>query len=99
MENNVPKVEYRTLLLSCECGRVPKQITAVGLSSTHDLVIHWRCPRCHQDVCIVKPLSDCWRECFAEALANVPKSNANLTVDTPDDRRFLHSIGVRYPDE
>ena len=92
-------MEYRRLLLSCECGGVPKQISAVGFSSTQDIVIHWRCPRCHKNLCVVKPLSDCWRECFTEALAKTPKPNVKLTIDTADDRRFLHSIGVRYSDE
>ena len=89
-------MEYRTLRLSCECGGVPKLISAVGLSSTHDLVIHWRCSRCRRSVCTVKPLSDCWQECFNAAPTNL--SSAMPTVDTPDDRRFLHSIGVRYSD-
>jgi hypothetical protein len=48
---------------------------------------------------IVKPLSDCWRECFAEESANTPRATADLTIDTPDDRSFLHSIGVTYSEE
>jgi hypothetical protein len=93
------QMEYRTLALSCECGGVPKNISAVGLSSEHggELVIHWRCPRCRRNVCTVKPLSDCWRECFTPASANLP--NAKPTVDTAYDRRFLHRIGIRYSDE
>jgi len=94
-----PKMEYRTLRLSCECGQVPKNISALGFSSTHDLVIHWQCARCHKNMCIVKPLSDCWRECFTEATVSTPKATADLTGDTPDDRRFLHSIGVKYSNE
>ena len=92
-------MQFHTLRLSCECGRVPKSISAVGLSSSHELVIHWRCPRCQKNMCIVKPLSDCWRDCFTQASAGPPKAAVNLTVDTPDDRRFLHSIGVRYSEE
>jgi hypothetical protein len=92
-------MEYRKLLLGCECGGVPKIISAVGFSAAHELVVHWRCPRCHKNLCIVKPLSDCWQECFAEAPVATPRSNAVLTLETPDDRRFLHSIGVRFPDE
>jgi hypothetical protein len=90
-------MEYRTLPLSCECGGAPKNITAVGLSSTHDLVIHWRCPRCRRSVCTVKPLSDCWRDCFTEASANL--SDRKPATQTPDDRRFLHSLGIKYSDE
>ena len=91
-------MEYHTLHLSCECGRVPPNISGVGFSSSHDLVIQWRCPRCHNNVYIVKPLLDCWLECSTEALA-VPPSNSSLATDTPDDRRFLHSIGVSYGDD
>src|ERR1035437_190698 len=89
-------MEHRTLPLSCECGGVPKQISAVGLSSEHELVIHWRCPRCRRSICSVKPLSDCWRDCLTAASANLPK--AKPTVDTAYDRKFLHRIGIRYSD-
>ena len=88
---------YRTLPLFCECGGVPKQISAVGLSSGHELVIHWRCPRCRKRICTVKPLSACWRECFDSNPANPP--NAKPTFDSAEDRRFLHAMGVRYPDD
>jgi len=87
-------MEYRTLRLSCECGGVPKGISGVGLSPTHDLVICWQCPRCRRNVYTVKPLSDCWRDCLTAASANLP--NATPTIDTADDREFLHRIGVRY---
>jgi hypothetical protein len=89
-------MEYRRLLLSCECGGVPKQISGVGFSSTHDLVIHWRCPRCHKNLCLVKPLSDCWRDCFVEPSAKTLASNPNVAVDTSEDRKFLDSVGIKY---
>lgn len=90
-------MEYRKLPLSCECGAVPKRILTVGLSTTHDLVIHWLCPRCRRHVYIVKPLADCWRECPTEASADL--SNSKVIMDTPADRRFLHSLGVTFQDE
>jgi len=90
-------MEYCIFPLSCECGRVPKHISTLGLSTAHDLVIHWRCSQCRKDVYVVKPLSDCWRDCPTEASANF--SNSKAASDTPYDRRFLHSVGVRYPDE
>jgi hypothetical protein len=99
IEDGAPKMQYRRLPLTCGCGGAPKHISGVGLSSAHELVLEWRCPHCHRNVSVVMSLSDCWRECFTEAPANTAKSNANLTVDTPDDRRFLHSIGVSYSDE
>ena len=87
---------YRRLPLTCSCGCVPKQVSSVGLSSTHNLVVEWRCPRCRQNVCVVKPLSDCWRDCFTDA-ADLPV--AEVTMDTPNDRKFLHSVGIKYSEE
>src|SRR5580658_4335634 len=99
MGTGVRKVEYRRLPLACECGGAPKNISGIGFSSTHELVIHWRCPRCRKNLCVVMPLSECWRTCFTEGSATPAIANGNLAMDTPDDRRFLHSIGVRYSDE
>lgn len=95
---------YRRLPLTCRCGGMAKQISGIGLSSTHALVIEWRCPRCRKNVCIVKPLSDCWRDCIAQEPANTPRSNADSMTETPmtetpNDRKFLHSVGIRYSDE
>jgi len=87
-------MEYRRLPLTCGCGCVPKQISGVGLSSTHELVIEWRCPRCRRNVSLVKALSDCWRDCFVEESANTPKASNDAMTETPDDRRFLHSVGI-----
>jgi hypothetical protein len=89
-------VKFRKLPLSCECGGIPKHISGVGLSTDHAFVIHWRCPRCHRDVCVIKPLTDCWRDCPTESEAN---TNSAKVMETSNDRRFLHSVGVRYPDE
>jgi hypothetical protein len=97
MDDGVPRIEYRTFPLTCECGRVPKRILAVGLSATHDLVIHWRCPWCRKHMYLVRSLSDCWRDCFYETPAD--RANSKVPKDTTDDRRFLHSIGVRFPAE
>ena len=92
-------MEYRRLPLTCKCGSVLKHISGVGFSSTHELVIEWRCPRCRRNVSIVKALSDCWRDCFSEEPSVTPQSTADLTLGTPGDQRFLHSIGVRFSDE
>ena len=87
-------MEYRRFPLSCECGGAPKQITGVGLSADHQLVIHWRCARCRRKICTVRPLADCWRDCFGP-----PRMSVSGALATADDRRFLHSIGVRYADD
>lgn len=90
-------MEYRSLPLSCECGGKPKRISGVGLSTNHHLVIQWRCPRCRRIVFVVKPLADCVRDCPTEAATN--RAGVKVVLDSPDDRAFLHSVGVRYPDE
>ena len=87
-------MEYRRFPLSCECGGEPKQIMGVGFSAGRELVIHWRCARCRKRVCTVRPLADCWRDSFGP-----PRVTVSGALATADDRRFLHSIGVRYADE
>jgi hypothetical protein len=84
-------MEYRRFLMSCECGGAPKQILAVGFSADQELVIHWKCKRCSRNVCTVKALEACWDDCFP--------GRATVPPETPDDRRFLHSIGVKFADE
>ena len=87
-------MEYRRFPLSCECGGEPKQIMGVGFSANRELVIHWRCARCRNRVCTVRPLEDCWLDSFgAPPVKKTPPSS------TADDRRFLHSIGVRFADD
>jgi hypothetical protein len=87
-------MEYRRLPLSCQCGVVPKRISGVGLSSAHELVIEWRCPLCRRNVAIVKALSDCWRDCFIEESSKTPKPSNYAMTETPDDRKFLQSVGI-----
>src|ERR1044072_3442897 len=89
-------VEYKELLLSCQCGEVPKHISAVGLSANQHLVLQWRCPRCRREVCMVKPLEDCWRDCPSNEES---KSSPATIMDNSADVKFLQSVGVKYPDE
>jgi|HubBroStandDraft_1064217.scaffolds.fasta_scaffold178994_1 hypothetical protein len=84
-------LEYRRIRPACVCGKVPKSVFAVGLSTDHQLVIRWKCKFCKRDVHAVKPLADCWRDC--------PKSSAEptrseATTATTDDQTFLRSIGI-----
>ena len=80
-------MEYRRLPLSCECGGEPKQIASIGLSADREIVIHWRCRRCGRNVCVVKPLAECWSDCFP--------GRVRMEPETAADRRFLNSIGVK----
>jgi hypothetical protein len=86
-------MEYRRFQMTCTCGGEPKQISAIGFSAAREIVLHWRCPRCRKNICTVKPLSDAYRDCFPGA------SIVEHEIDTPEDRRFLQSLGVRYADE
>ncbi|HEX3746867.1 MAG TPA: hypothetical protein VHW09_23170 [Bryobacteraceae bacterium] len=87
-------MEYRRFPMSCECGGEPKQILAVGFSADREMVVHWRCPKCHRRVCTVRPLAECWNDCFGAPEA--PEAPAGPPQETPDDLRFLHSIGVKF---
>jgi hypothetical protein len=46
-----------------------------------------------------RPLEDCWRDCpiedplKTEVLVSVPAES------TPEDEKFLHSLGVKFPDD
>jgi hypothetical protein len=91
-------MRFRQLSLRCECGRVPARIGQVGLTPQHQLVIHWKCTGCKRFIYIVKDLADCWRDC--------PKPEGQLDVFevsaapmSGPDAEFLHSVGVRLPDE
>jgi len=84
-------MEYRRFPMSCECGGEPKQILAVGFSADREIVIHWRCPRCHRKLCTIRPLFECWSDCFAV--------RPSVVTHTPEDRRFLHRISVKFADE
>jgi hypothetical protein len=89
-------MEYQVFPLRCRCGRVPKQILAIGLSSSYDLIIEWRCRLCYHKVYVTKTLAESWQYCRRKPM-NV--TNSNLLLDNADDRRFLRSLGVTFPDE
>jgi len=87
-------MEYRAIPLSCECGKPPKFVSPPEVTADHQLLIHWRCTRCRRRVYFLKPLADCWRDCPTERRAEYDSSET-----TPQDRRFLKSLGVKDPDE
>jgi hypothetical protein len=92
---------FRQLSLSCvDCGgNTPIRIGRIGLTSQHQLLVHFWCGACKRSIYLVKALSDCWREC--------PKSEDESTVGElitdnmmrEPDTQFLHSLGVGLPDE
>jgi hypothetical protein len=86
-------MEYQDLPLSCQCGRVPNHILAVGLTKTNELLIEWRCRLCHHKVYVTKTLAESWRYCRRKPM-NV--TNSNLYLDNPDDRKFLYNVGMTF---
>lgn len=85
---------FQSLLLRCECGKRTSRIREVGLTTDHQLVLHWRCPSCKRYVYVVKSLSECWRECPAAGyLGESPEVQAEVFGET--DEVFLQSIGIK----
>ena len=72
----------------------------MGLAADHQLVIHWRCAQCRQYVYVVKALSDCWQDCpKPEEVREITASSTELVLYRDPDAKFLHSLGVRFPEE
>ena len=87
-------MNFKALSFRCACGLVPARLKQVGLTSQHQLAIHWHCPWCKREIYAVKDLADCWRECPA------PGEEQEAAVAEgflPPDEAFLHSLGVRLP--
>ena len=82
---------YERIQLSCECGSQPSRLREVGLSADRQLVIYWRCSNCRRHMYIVKPLSECVRECPTEE--NEPAS----AMAEPADPRFFPGLSARAP--
>jgi hypothetical protein len=91
-------MEYRIVSLSCDCGKVPKGISAVGLSTDHQLVIQWLCTRCKKKVYVVKALADCWRDCPKEGEPG-DQTDSRTTDIAAQDRKFLRKLRIKDPDE
>jgi hypothetical protein len=93
-------MKFQQLPLSCVCGRAASRIKQVGLTADKQLVIHWRCSQCRQYIYVVKALSDYWRDCpKPEEVQEVTPSRTDLVPYGDPDTKFLHSLGVRFPEE
>jgi len=88
-------MDYRPLLLRCQCGEMPSRIDEVGFSANHQLVIHWWCGSCYKLVFTAMPLTDCWQACPQPEPAS---RTVSVPADEDSDARFLRSLGVRFPD-
>jgi hypothetical protein len=92
-------MRFRQLALCCECGLIPTRIRQVGLSTQHQLVIHWWCMGCRKSMFVVKDLTECWEECPKPEEAGVTAVAAEDMESCQADVRFLQSLGIRFPGE
>lgn len=91
-------MSYHHLPLICECGEIPERILEIGLSSEHELVVHYWCSECRRSVCVAKALTECWRQCPEPDLT--PKLLAAVpAAPTAADAVFLQSMGISYLEE
>ena len=89
-------MRFVQLPLYCTCGRAASRIRDVGLTTDHQLVVGWWCSGCKKHVLVVKALADCWRDCPK------PKQGRKISPVSKElepDERFLHHLGVRFPEE
>ena len=92
-------MNYRHLLVRCNCGEVPDRLAEVGFTEDHQLAVHWWCNRCQRVVYILKSLTDCWNECPApdrslDHALSTWKGQEEVS-EKASDEQFLRSIGVR----
>ena len=91
-------MRYRTLSLSCQCGRPSSRIREIGFTADRQLVVHWRCPECKSYVYGLKPLEDCLLICpTEEELEDPGEPTAKAAPET--DTEFLRELGVKFPED
>jgi hypothetical protein len=92
-------MDYRPLLLRCQCGQTPSRIDEIGFSADRQLVIHWWCGSCWKLVYTSMPLTDCWQACPRGEVDPQPvpvSADISAPAVEQDDTSFLRSLGVRY---
>jgi hypothetical protein len=98
-------VTYQAIPLKCTaCGEEPARFEEVGLSSTHELVIHWWCGGCRRIVAHAISLTECWHMCPAPDAQVDSEPAPEVRVEKRPDRRaerradtqFLAALGIRY---
>ena len=90
-------MRFRQFPLHCECGLIPTRIRQVGLSTEHQLVIHWWCMGCRKAMFVVKDLAECWEECPQPGDIGVTAVAASDLECHQGDVNFLHRLGIRFP--
>ena len=91
-------MRFRQFALSCECGLAPTRIRQVGLSTEHQLVIHWWCMGCRKAMFVVKDLVECWEECPKPEDCGVTAVAATELESHQKDVSFLHQLGICFPE-
>jgi hypothetical protein len=92
-------MKFRQFSLCCECGLIPARIRQVGLSTDHQLVIHWWCMGCRKAMFVVKDLAECWEECPKPEELGIITAPAGRSEPQPGDVSFLHRLGICFPGE
>jgi hypothetical protein len=92
-------MKFRQFALCCECGLIPTRIRQVGLSTEHQLVIHWWCMGCRKAMYVVKDLAECWEECPKPEEDGIATAPACDPERQRGDANFLHRLGICYPAE
>ena len=90
-------MQFRPLSLTCECGLSPLHFMQIGLTPQHQLAIVWWCDACQRNMCVLKDLSDCWRDCPQTGdLEEIAEPSAAEVREADSD--FLRSLGARFPE-
>lgn len=92
-------MKFRQFALCCECGLIPTRIRQVGLSTEHQLVIHWWCMGCRKAMYVVKDLAECWEECPQAADPDIVPAPAYDLERQRGDANFLRRMGICFPGE
>lgn len=92
-------MKFRPFALCCECGLIPARIRQVGLSTDHQLVIHWWCMGCRKAMFVVKDLTECWEESPQPDDPDIHPAPAWDLERQRGDESFLHRMGICFPAE
>jgi hypothetical protein len=88
-------MRFRRLNLTCQCGQTATRFHAVGFTSQYELVVHWVCCKCRKHAYLVKPFSDCCKQCPDPGDTNVSPLTETGFDAHAEDARFLQSLGIR----
>ena len=89
---------YAPLMLFCACGEPPDQISAIGLTPGHELVLQWKCSECHDTVTVLKDLAECWRECPPTPSRGLVEVSEPRELQA-EDFSFLKRLGIAVEGE